>query len=123
VQDVREAMKNIGTPWVNTLAADRNGNTLYADVSVVPDVDAAQLQRCAPSKPAAALLPAAGTGGAGRLEERLRLAAGPQLARAGADSHRPHAHRHPDRLGTQQQRRLLLHPPGAEVERHLSAGR
>ena len=60
VQEVRNAMKNIGTPWVNTLAADRHGNTLYADVSVVPDVDAAQLQRCAPSKPAAALLPAAG---------------------------------------------------------------
>jgi acyl-homoserine-lactone acylase len=53
-------MKNIGTPWVNTLAADRHGNALYADVSVVPDVDAAHLQRCAPSKPAAALLPAAG---------------------------------------------------------------
>ena len=60
VQEVREAMKNIGTPWINTLAVDRNGNALYADVSVVPDVDAAQLQRCAPSKPAAALLPAAG---------------------------------------------------------------
>ena len=60
VQEVREAMRNIGTPWVNTLAADRHGNVLYADVSVVPDVDAAQLQRCAPSKPAAALLPAAG---------------------------------------------------------------
>jgi acyl-homoserine-lactone acylase len=60
VQELRDAMKNIGTPWVNTLAADRHGNTLYADVSVVPDVDAAQLQRCAPSKPAAALLPAAG---------------------------------------------------------------
>jgi acyl-homoserine-lactone acylase len=60
VQEVRDAMGNIGTPWVNTLAADRHGNTLYADVSVVPDVDAAQLQRCAPSKPAAALLPAAG---------------------------------------------------------------
>ena len=60
VQELRAAMKNIGTPWVNTLAADRHGNTLYADVSVVPDVDAAQLQRCAPSKPAAALLPAAG---------------------------------------------------------------
>ncbi len=29
-------------------------------MSVVPDVDAAQLQRCAPSKPAAGLLPAAG---------------------------------------------------------------
>ena len=60
VQELREAMKNISTPWVNTLAVDRNGNTLYADVSVVPDVDAAQLQRCAPSKPAAALLGAAG---------------------------------------------------------------
>ena len=60
VQEVREAMRNIGTPWVNTLAADRNGNLLYADVSVVPDVDAVQLQRCAPSKPAAALLGAAG---------------------------------------------------------------
>ena len=60
VQQLRDAMKNIGTPWVNTLAADRHGNILYADVSVIPDVDAAQLQRCAPSKPAAALLPAAG---------------------------------------------------------------
>jgi acyl-homoserine-lactone acylase len=60
VQELRDAMKNIGTPWVTTLAADRQGNVLFADVSVVPDVDAAQLQRCAPSKPAAALLPAAG---------------------------------------------------------------
>lgn len=60
VQELRDALKNIGTPWVNTVAADRHGNALYADVSVVPDVDAAQLQRCAPSKPAAALLPAAG---------------------------------------------------------------
>lgn len=60
VQELRDAMKNIGTPWVNTLAADRQGNVLYADVSVVPDVDAAQLQRCAPSKPAAMLMPAAG---------------------------------------------------------------
>ena len=60
VQELRDALKNIGTPWVNTLAADRHGNALYADVSVVPDVDAAQLQRCAPSKPAAALLPGAG---------------------------------------------------------------
>ena len=60
VQEVRDAMKNIGTPWVNTLAVDRQGNALYADVSVVPDVDAEQLQRCAPSKAAAALLAGAG---------------------------------------------------------------
>lgn len=60
VDDMRQAMRNIGTPWVNTLAADRHGNALYADVSVVPDVDAAQLKSCAPSPGAAALLPAAG---------------------------------------------------------------
>jgi len=60
VDDMRKALGNLGTSWVNTLAADRHGNTLYADMSVVPDVDAAQLQRCAPSKPAAGLLPAAG---------------------------------------------------------------
>ena len=60
VHELRDAMKNIGTPWVNTLAVDRQGNALYADVSVVPDVDAEHLKRCAPSKPAAALLAGAG---------------------------------------------------------------
>ena len=60
VEDLHQALGNLGTSWVNTIAADRHGHTLYADMSVVPDVDAAQLQRCAPSKGAAALLPAAG---------------------------------------------------------------
>ncbi len=60
VQDIRQAHANLGIPWVNTLAADRHGNAMYADVSVVPDVDAAQLERCAPSKGAAALRAAAG---------------------------------------------------------------
>ena len=60
VQDLHKAQANLGMPWVNTLAADRNGTAMYADVSVVPDVDAAQLERCAPSQPAAALRRAAG---------------------------------------------------------------
>ncbi|MBC7731928.1 MAG: penicillin acylase family protein, partial [Bacteriovorax sp.] len=60
VAEIRNSMANLGMPWVNTIAADRQGNAMYADVSVVPDVDAAQLQRCAPSKPAAALLNATG---------------------------------------------------------------
>ena len=60
VAEMRQAMANIGLPWINTIAADRAGNAMYADVSVVPDVDAAQLERCAPSKPAAALRGAAG---------------------------------------------------------------
>jgi acyl-homoserine-lactone acylase len=60
VADLQKAMGNQGIPWVNTLAADRQGNALYADLSVVPDVDAAQLARCAPSAAAAALRAAAG---------------------------------------------------------------
>ena len=60
VEDMRAAMANLGTPWVNTIAADRHGSAMYADVSVVPDVDAAQLQRCAPGATAAALRNAAG---------------------------------------------------------------
>jgi len=60
VQDLRRALANLGTPWVNTIAADRHGNAFYADASVVPDVDAAMLQRCAPSEPARRLLAGAG---------------------------------------------------------------
>ncbi|GAB3473924.1 N-acyl homoserine lactone acylase QqaR [Massilia terrae] len=32
--------KIVGLPWVNTIAADRSGDTLYADASVVPRVGA-----------------------------------------------------------------------------------
>jgi acyl-homoserine-lactone acylase len=32
--------KTIGLPWVNTLAADRDGKVLFADASVVPHMDA-----------------------------------------------------------------------------------
>lgn len=60
VQDLHQAHARLGLPWVNTLAADRHGTAMYADVSVVPDMDAAQLARCAPSQPAAALRAAAG---------------------------------------------------------------
>lgn len=60
VEDLRQAMGRLGVPWVNTIAADRHGQAFYGDASVVPDVDAAQLQRCAPSAPARALLRGAG---------------------------------------------------------------
>ncbi len=60
VADIQVALRNLGTPWVNTIAADRAGNAMYADVSVVPDVDAAQLERCTPTKALAALRGAAG---------------------------------------------------------------
>lgn len=44
-------------PWVNTIAADRAGDALYADVGRVPGVDASMSARCAPSSAAAALAP------------------------------------------------------------------
>ena len=36
-----------GMPWVNTMAADREGNALYADHSVVPNVPNALVEECA----------------------------------------------------------------------------
>lgn len=36
----------LGLPWVNTLAADADGNTLYTDVTVVPNVTRAQQESC-----------------------------------------------------------------------------
>jgi len=60
VAELRSAMGNQGMPWINTIAADRDGNAMYADLSVVPDVSAEMLQSCKPSPRAAALLNAAG---------------------------------------------------------------
>ena len=37
VTELKAALdKHVGLPWVNTVAADRSGNTLYADASTVP---------------------------------------------------------------------------------------
>jgi len=60
VEELRAAMGNQGMPWINTIAADRAGNAMYADLSVVPDVSAQMLKDCAPSPAAAALMKAAG---------------------------------------------------------------
>ncbi|BEP41792.1 acylase [Variovorax sp. V15] len=60
VAELRAAMGNQGMPWINTIATDRDGNAMYADLSVVPDVSADMLKSCAPSPAAAALLNAAG---------------------------------------------------------------
>jgi acyl-homoserine-lactone acylase len=38
--------RGAGIPWVNTIAADRDGNALYADHSVVPNVPEAMLEKC-----------------------------------------------------------------------------
>ncbi len=49
-KNVRDLLKRqdagAGMPWVNTTAADRQGNVLYADHSVVPNVSDALADRC-----------------------------------------------------------------------------
>lgn len=48
VDDLLAAMQTSqGVAWVNTIAADRNGKALYADLSVVPNVDEAMIKSCA----------------------------------------------------------------------------
>ena len=47
VEDILSAMQTSqGVAWVNTIAADRNGKALYADLSVVPNVDEAMIKAC-----------------------------------------------------------------------------
>lgn len=54
LQDLQRSVHDIhGIPWVNTVAVDDQGQSLYMNVSVVPNVDAAKLARC--SDPAAGL--------------------------------------------------------------------
>lgn len=43
---LRRQDKAGGMPWVNTTAADRDGNALYADHSVVPNVPDAMAEEC-----------------------------------------------------------------------------
>lgn len=60
VRQARDAMtRSLGIPWVNTVAADSNGEVMYADITTMPNVDTADIARCAPSPQAAALLRAA----------------------------------------------------------------
>ncbi len=56
VAEVRAAISaQVGVPWVNTIAADRHGEVLYADITSTPDVSAEKLKACAPASGAAAL--------------------------------------------------------------------
>ena len=47
--------KHVALPWVNTIAADRHGHALYADITVVPNVSNAKLTACANTPVAQAL--------------------------------------------------------------------
>jgi acyl-homoserine-lactone acylase len=44
----RDIEKTLGIPWVNTIAADRNGDVLYADITATPNVGLEKMKTCAP---------------------------------------------------------------------------
>ncbi|MGY6551071.1 MAG: penicillin acylase family protein [Erythrobacter sp.] len=48
VGEIKAAVsETLGIPWVNTIAADRHGDALLADVTAVPNVSAAKIAQCA----------------------------------------------------------------------------
>lgn len=48
VGEVRAAVsETLGIPWVNTIAADRHGDALHADITAVPNVSAEKAKTCA----------------------------------------------------------------------------
>jgi acyl-homoserine-lactone acylase len=46
MDEFKEALRPIGIPWVNTIAAGRDGNAFYGDISVTPNVSVAQYESC-----------------------------------------------------------------------------
>ena len=44
--EFKDALRAIGIPWVNTIAADRYGDALYSDISVVPHVSVSKYKSC-----------------------------------------------------------------------------
>jgi acyl-homoserine-lactone acylase len=46
LEEFKEALRPIGIPWVNTIAAGRDGNAFYGDISAAPHVSVSQYNSC-----------------------------------------------------------------------------
>ena len=46
LDELVEATKNMGNPWTNTIAVDREGNAFYGDMSTTPHVTQQQFDSC-----------------------------------------------------------------------------
>ena len=46
LSEMKTALRDIGIPWVNTIAADRNGDAFYGDISAIPNVTLSQTESC-----------------------------------------------------------------------------
>ena len=109
---LRRQDKGGGMPWVNTTAADRNGNVLYADHSVVPHVTNGMKARCL--TPVGLLLDSvAGLPGLDgtRAETDCKWGTDPDAQRPGILGPQQPARRGPHGLGDERQRLLLAAEP------------
>jgi len=46
IAELRQALSILGVPWVNTIAADRDGKAFYGDVGAIPNISVAKLNEC-----------------------------------------------------------------------------
>ncbi len=46
LEELQTALRDIGIPWVNTIAADRFGNAFYGDISAAPHVTQQKTDNC-----------------------------------------------------------------------------
>ncbi len=46
IAELQEALRPIGIPWANTIAADRNGTAFYGDISATPHLTEVQRTAC-----------------------------------------------------------------------------
>jgi acyl-homoserine-lactone acylase len=111
VREIRGIIgRSLGIGFTNTIAADRGGEALYADVTPVPNVSAAKLEACTTE-----VTPLAAT-------QRIYVLDGSRAA-CNWDCRSRHARARPDagpaaadpvppRLGAEQQRQLLAQQPG-----------
>lgn len=59
LDDILDATRTIGIPWVNTIAADRHGEGFYGDISAVPNAPRELIDRCTRGPMAPAIFGAA----------------------------------------------------------------
>ncbi|WP_162845996.1 penicillin acylase family protein [Seongchinamella sediminis] len=60
LDDILEATRTIGIPWVNTIAADRSGEGFYGDISTVPNASQQLIDSCVRGPIATPILAVAG---------------------------------------------------------------
>ncbi|MBK6981432.1 MAG: penicillin acylase family protein [Betaproteobacteria bacterium] len=112
VADIKTALQTIvGIPWVNTTAADREGNAFYGDISTAPNVPREKQSLCTPDVTFAVVFSLKGSGGPGRFAFLLRVGRRGRRPAGRAHPGRSHALHRAARLRPELERQLLARQP------------